>query len=60
MPLPGLPSQEAASMLLQAPEFFAHSLLADIAKTHGPLKEVQNVVTGQNTHKCLQSLLEVL
>jgi len=47
-------------MLLQAPEFFAHSLLADIAKTHGPLKEVQNVVTGQNTHKCLQSLLEVL
>lgn len=34
-------------MISQAPEVFAHSALADIAKTHGPLKELQNMVTGK-------------
>lgn len=47
-------------MLLQAPEAFAHSPLADIAKTHCPLKELQNMVTGRNREECLQSLLQVL
>lgn len=48
MPLPGPPCQEAPSMLSQAPEVFAHSALADIAKTHGPLEELQSMVTGKN------------
>ena len=60
MSLPGPPSQEAVSMLSQAPEVFAHSSLADIAKTHSPLKELQNMVTGKHREECLQSLLQVL
>lgn len=52
MPPPGAPSQEAVIVSSQAPEGSAHSPSADDAKTHGPLKELQNTATGKHREEC--------